>query len=599
MRLVHFDLLVLVCLGAPRAMLLQQAKRRRGPKSWLMVREEMMGKFPPGPQSRESLENWPLDLARGLFQSGEPEDEEMMLRMMSHMQTTMVGYTDYSGVDAPRDALHGVLAGVQKIMGWPIGAETAKFVRTCDKGIVQTAVCVNHSKEQVASGCCHFLSIEDRLPPSAQDYLHAASASSDASKQEREDANKDIACWVANNRNWLYPTGATTFCQVHQKQCANHPKYSSAGLRGDEDERPSKASRCSRSSPTDNRIGCGKDDDDNSGPLYFNVAGIECTPWSAQGASEQTAHPSDIAHSVWSAERRKWAEDGDEHLFFGECTPHYAVDMKLKAQMRGHQILHVTTGPELFGWPVRRRRVLMAGVNTSRLLYVGPTDPAEIEQEFGRRFYKSMQITGEVFFQSPVDEVAREYTEIAQGRKFAVTTKDVLTADDQTVLEWLLPPGALFRLGDHSKRFEEIMAAGGAEAPKVHIIDVEHHLDKGSTGGLEWPVQLTHGTILKLTPDGTPAVAVGMDHFASMGFNMFPTQNCSFERSSLYDVLSSARTSHRHKKMLAGNSMHLVTQAAWMAWVLSNCIRVRPVTVARPLTALRGSWEDSELDDME
>jgi hypothetical protein len=60
----------------------------------------------------------------------------------------------------------------------------------------------------------------------------------------------------------------------------------------------------------------------------------------------------------------------------------------------------------------------------------------------------------------------------------------------------------------------------------------------------------------------------------------------------MMDIVESL--SIRHRKMLAGNSMHLVTQGSWMTYCLSNIIRKQPCKkVPRPLGS--SSQEDLSL----
>ena len=311
-----------------------------------------------------------------------------------------------------------------------------------------------------------------------------------------------------------------------------------------------------------------------------------CVAWSTEGSQEQTAHASDRPHSAWSCERQAFAARGDEHIFFAECTPRYQVQRLLVDKMLDHEIFNLVTGPEVMGWPVRRQRMLMAGINRKRMKYVGPSNYVE---DFTRRFNKAMQLTGDVFFQAPAELRAQEYSELARGRKFQVTPEDALefgACGMSRLFEFMLPPGAMLRL----QQYQALRAEHPAE---VFIADVDHNANsKGSSAGTVWPVQLTHGTVVVIAANIEDSrVAVGLEHFAAMGFNIFPPQGCALPRSPLYGVLQDL--THRQKKYLAGNGMHLATQAAWMLYILSNCVRVNDEKLRRGL----GSWEAPDDDD--
>ena len=58
------------------------------------------------------------------------------------------------------------------------------------------------------------------------------------------------------------------------------------------------------------------------------------------------------------------------------------------------------------------------------------------------------------------------------------------------------------------------------------------------------------------------------EHFAAMGFLVFPDLYENFGRFPLTDFLKTFSASQL-KKFL-GNGMHLVTQCAWMFYVLGN-----------------------------
>lgn len=68
-----------------------------------------------------------------------------------------------------------------------------------------------------------------------------------------------------------------------------------------------------------------------------------------------------------------------------------------------------------------------------------------------------------------------------------------------------------------------------------------------------------------------------------MGFNVFPAAACEFPSSRLAKVV--AKQTARSQKLVAGNGMHLVTQAAWMFYILANCVSIPNVRVPRGVGA--------------
>ena len=560
--------------------------KRRGRRSWAEIRDAISKSMPPGPTTRLALSEWPLTLAKCLLDSGNELDEEICLRLLTLLQSKLVFYTDYSGLDCPRECMEYALSGLVKQLGWHLPHDCAKFTRTCDIGSLQTKVLTEISKKVLGGSSCHFDDILGRLPQVARDWIEAALPTPGMSKEVREQANSDIKAWLQLNKSWLFPPGATSYCHVCDKMCPVHPSYITDAQEPQHKRQKLLASSCS-SRPDE--LEDGKEEiSEETRPLYINVGGVPCTAWSAEGSQDGWAHASEVPHAVWSCERQQFAARSDEDLFFSECTPRYPVQQKLPEGMKYHRTLTITIGPECMGWPVRRQRLLMCGLNLKTLRWVGPDNYVH---DFKQRYYRGMRLSGDTFFEAPEDEVHAEYMHLAHGRKFQVSRAEVSSLSTQAMLDMALPPGARLRLQHyHEKR-------ANLEPDQVLICDVDHNPDtKGSSPGSEWPVQLTHGTFINVTHDPEKdRVAIGMEHLSAMGFNIYPPQDCSLHRSRLVDVLKALPT--RQQKLLAGNGMHLVTQAAWMMYVLANVVRVRPDTVPRLLKL--ASWDPDQAVEVE
>ena len=90
------------------------------------------------------------------------------------------------------------------------------------------------------------------------------------------------------------------------------------------------------------------------------------------------------------------------------------------------------------------------------------------------------------------------------------------------------------------------------------------------------PVCLRHGTVflVKNNDPGTFRLVTAKEHLAAMGFHMFPGQSNSFGVSRMAQLFEDCCLTSQQTKKLLGNGMHLVTQAAWMLYVLGNTARV-------------------------
>ena len=233
----------------------------------------------------------------------------------------------------------------------------------------------------------------------------------------------------------------------------------------------------------------------------------------------------------------------------------------------------------------------MAGINRSEFVWVGPSN---YKEDFAARFYKGLACSGDIFFQAEDSARLAEYTSIAKARKFQVNEDIMMGLSNDKVLEMVLPPGALVRV------FEHMQTRSSME--DVLIADVEQNVGRGA-GGSEWPVQLTHGTFMHITDDiATTKLATSFEHMIAMGWNIYAREGSLPPRSSTASILENGTFSRREIKMMAGNSMHVVTQAAWMVYVLSNIVRRPEPKASRGLTRRLQTFDhidEEDSDDVE
>lgn len=538
------------------------------PRNWVGRRETRLQELLAGPVSSSELFEWPASIARSLVRSGSPEDEEMRLRLRGVLSTGVLMYTDYSGIDAPRFATEYAMRGLEEELGMKFASSPIKSLRTCDHGQLQTEFLIEISRGLDDSKSCHFRDLMDRLPPMAQQRLNASTPHSGASKLEKEQAFKDIKKWLHDNREIAYPESATSWCCVHDKPC------------------PVRLERCHVFEKTEEQ-----QESSLFKPLRVNVAGVTCVAWSSQGRQERGGHSSEMAHHIWSTERFRFMETGFEDIAFIECVPKYPAKEKLGSAMQGlGTIMSLVDGPEHHGWPHRRRRSLSVILNNQTVRWVGPTDYVG---DFTRRFARATVLTGDQMLVATEKEVHEEYARMARTRKHRLTAMDVPTMSNSELLPLLVPPGAVHRLEAWRSWWQEHPDLAG----RPFCCDLEHwpHT-KGSTGGPDLPVILTHGTTAALGIGGDVnawRLATPLELLGAMGWPVHPQECGRFGVllvRSYFEAMSS-----RQMKVAIGNSMHLVTQAAWMLYILSNVARV---PVAKPEHMLRlGSKGFTDFDD--
>lgn len=508
------------------------ASEKRKRVAWHEERHVRARDLPSGPQNAKELGDWPLWIARSLCVDS-PGGKEVELRLQTHFSSGINMYTDYSGIDCPRESLRLGLAGLTKLLGWSFPACVCHS-RSSDKDPSCRAVLQHLAQED--NGCV-FGDILDRLPDWARSWIDAALPSSGATCEQKKEAHRAIVDWVANHADQLFTDDATSWCYAHDCKCPSHPVLARDTFK-----------RFPR-------------------PLMVTCAGVSCLPWSAEGSQEAEASTCEVPHGVWIWERKVRAEKYQEDIAFLECTPRYPIESGFQDNLEGsHFCIWVRVGPELLGWPHKRMRVLGAALNLKTVDWHGPPDQRAIAIDFASRFHRATVASGDVFALASESERQQEYIGLAKKQKNHLKPAHLDSIPKKELLRLLLPPGAV-------QRFNEWMdtASDGCSLGGRYMFDVDHHPNtKGSTGGSDWPVNLRHGTVLSVDSEDADSwkIMTTMEHFASMGFLVFPELQETFSGWSGAQFLTDS--SRFQLKRFLGNGMHLVTQAAWMFYVLGH-----------------------------
>eukprot|EP00435_Cladocopium_sp_Y103_P067844 s676_g30.t1 len=513
--------------------------------------------FPPGLRTPEELFSWPLDVIQSLC--NDPGDE-MSMRLQHRLLCGIALNTDYSGLDCPREALEMGMQALQHHLKTEPPRVPVWVGRTCDKGAIQKKLQVEYSLCCEDGNRCHFEDILDRLPPEGRDWINAATPDKSLSREQRAEAFKTIREWVMDNRSWLFPADATSFCTVHRRQCRVHPQDAADSGVAVENQR-----------------------------LRVNVAGVTCHAWSFEGLGEGEAHESEIPLAVWTAERVVRFERKEEDIAFLECAPKFPAKEKLQQPFGDlASVFAWVDGPEWHGWPHRRTRVLAAAVNNLTLDWHGSQDNDELQEEYARRFHRQMVSAGDLLLQADEKERIHEMMKIAVARKNNVTvgemTQIVQSQDHDKLSSLVFPPGGIQRMNGWIQLYQEKLK----ETAKLRafLCDVDH----SPAGGELWPTQLTHGSVLSLRQNGdqtTWLLATAKEHLGALGWRMFGDSPI-FPKSKMAKVLDNLDFSPSQVKQLSGNSMHLRTQLAFMMFAIANVSKKKPAGQLQSLT----SWGD-------
>ena len=92
--------------------------------NWLAMRAS------PGLRSSNDLLEWPLDVMQSLCRE---EDEEIALRLRSHLLRGLFLDTDYSGIDCPREVLELGVAALQSVLEVQPRTEPVKVGQTSQR----------------------------------------------------------------------------------------------------------------------------------------------------------------------------------------------------------------------------------------------------------------------------------------------------------------------------------------------------------------------------------------------------------------------------------------------------------------------------------
>ena len=155
------------------------------------------------------------------------------------------------------------------------------------------------------------------------------------------------------------------------------------------------------------------------------------------------------------------------------------------------------------------------GISKQHCVWCGPED---YEQGFKDMIARGTQTTAADYFLATRDERFINYQSVAAMQGHIVTADALKSLTTEELITTILPPGAVQRVSEWlaTPAGQELLAAG---CP--FTFDLDHH-PEFSNGGLAFPCQLTHGTVIQAQnvqalpdsqpPDGTdedPSIGIG------------------------------------------------------------------------------------------
>jgi hypothetical protein len=136
------------------------------------------------------------------------------------------------------------------------------------------------------------------------------------------------------------------------------------------------------------------------------------------------------------------------------------------------------------GHPSLRRRSLTCGLNNFFTIWHGPDNDIELQQDFDRFFERTLELTGEVYFQAGAEEVDEQFAEWADLRQNHDWEE---LEDPMQKMRATMPPGKVLIMDSHSER---------APVGEPWLSDLEQWAgSRGDGSSPLFPTQLTHGTV--------------------------------------------------------------------------------------------------------
>jgi hypothetical protein len=297
----------------------------------------------------EELSAWDEFLAQQIGTSGLGETALRLLRGGALM------YTDYSGIDFPREAIRMSLPAVTSFLQRDIA--DVQYVRACDWGPLQHKALCKQSVLLDQGRSCVFKDLNDRLHPDIQRWLDMVAPVKETKTEHALAANNKITEHLAQNSSWAFNRDATSYCSVHKRQCPAYPAQVAKRAAAQAMEMEASLASASSDSHLASRPGQGGDssghssctqkldgsshnrpaseakaspvawyeemnamdvDSDAPAKLALSIGGLTCTDYSPLGKQKRGAGLQERHAAVWMQERRQLAQWLLEDIFFTE-----------------------------------------------------------------------------------------------------------------------------------------------------------------------------------------------------------------------------------------------------------------------------------------
>jgi hypothetical protein len=403
--------------------------------------------------------------------------------------------------------------------------------------------------------------------------------------------------YLMDNASWALPPNKCGFCLVHKRPCPVNPGLVIASRRlGLSPEQISSDMAPPTSAPVPHEawwaselpsaIEDGTDSDSaKQEPLSINISGLICTDLSPLGQQKGDAGSSMREHSVWGASRSVLAKRKHEHAFFIECSDRYDASRRQLHLEPTHTILSIKTSPLLQGFPKRRRRCLVGGLNKSLMVWCGVA-PDEVQADFERVHNRLCNLTADIYFDASKADVLENHARIAKGRD-KVFLKE--SCEGEALGEQIHKVCSLSNM-QIKHECEDFFEKRNIVGPRFACL--EQHPGRGSTPGNFLPALDTHAKIYSWARD---RLATPRELFGAMGIDMrLGPLSGGRSLSPLASIIPELPP--RAQLLIAGNGMHVPVMTSWFVYVLTRSVRIEAFfTMPRSLAAAAaGQFHDDD-----
>lgn len=309
--------------------------------------------------------------------------------------------------------------------------------------------------------------------------------------------------------------------------------------------------------------------DDKYKPLTISIAGPTCTPWTQLGASLQTA---DIEQFHYLLYYQELVELGYDFAHM-ENSRYFPVELFAEELTPSHHVISCDVCAEsCTGFPVVRRRQLCSAVRKETLVWVGPTTPAAVKEDFYNIFGVRVMLDPDAFVGIDDSISTRASLREISGRRCSYPVDD-----KKLLLSKLLSPHQKRHYDEYMQMLEKGTCARGFLSGSF-TVDLTQHPKRASSGAFMPPLQ-TGSVMVNLTAPASACSALGGHIYTAneLAFSHgWPTiaypQNAKYLPAVGFDLTTAAPTWSKQTRLL-GNGIHLPAVSAWLLYVHSNCIR--------------------------